>query len=64
MRIDTETVAVTCPYCGEHIELIVDLSVPQQEYVEDCSVCCRPIVVAAEIDDDQARVTVRGEDET
>jgi len=64
MRIDTDSVPVTCPYCGEHIELVVDLSVPQQEYVEDCAVCCRPIVVSVEIEDDEALVTVRAEDET
>lgn len=44
-----ETVAVGCPYCGEGIELLVDCSVADQEYVEDCSVCCRPIVVFAHV---------------
>ncbi len=34
-----------CPYCGETIELVVDCSVAHQQYIEDCSVCCRPIVV-------------------
>jgi hypothetical protein len=38
-------VSIQCPYCWELIELVVDCSVPEQEYVEDCSVCCRPIVV-------------------
>jgi hypothetical protein len=35
-----------CPHCGEMIELTVDLSVPEQSYIEDCSVCCRPIAVS------------------
>ena len=35
--------SVQCPYCGENIELLVDQSVPQQNYIEDCQVCCRPI---------------------
>ena len=35
--------AVDCPYCGESIQLIVDSSAGAQAYVEDCSVCCRPI---------------------
>lgn len=39
----TEEVAVECPYCGEPITVVVDTSVAEQEYVEDCSVCCRPI---------------------
>ena len=40
-----ETATIDCPYCGEPIELLIDASVEQQEYVEDCSVCCRPLVV-------------------
>jgi hypothetical protein len=32
-----------CPYCGELIEVLVDTSVEEQDYIEDCSVCCRPI---------------------
>jgi hypothetical protein len=42
---DADAATVDCPYCGERIELVVDCSVEQQEYTEDCSVCCRPIVV-------------------
>jgi hypothetical protein len=37
---------ITCPYCWEAIEITLDLSVETQRQVEDCSVCCRPIVVA------------------
>ncbi len=36
---------VTCPYCWEGIAIIVDTSIDEQEYVEDCSVCCRPILL-------------------
>jgi hypothetical protein len=43
--------SIQCPYCWELIELVVDCSVPDQEYVEDCSVCCRPIVVRAVCED-------------
>jgi Cysteine-rich CPXCG len=35
--------AIQCPYCGESIELLVDTSIDHQHYIEDCSVCCRPI---------------------
>jgi hypothetical protein len=35
--------AVTCPYCAERFEILVDGSVPHQDYIEDCEVCCRPI---------------------
>jgi hypothetical protein len=36
---------ITCPYCWEAIEIALDLSVDSQQQVEDCSVCCRPIVI-------------------
>jgi transposase-like protein len=39
---DTE-VTVNCPYCGESVELTLDPgSGTEQEYVEDCEICCRP----------------------
>ena len=34
-----------CPYCWEEISFLLDSSVPQQTYVEDCEVCCNPIEV-------------------
>lgn len=42
---DTSVQATTCPYCGEAIKLVVDQSVGDQEYIEDCEVCCRPMVL-------------------
>lgn len=35
----------TCPYCWQQISMILDLSVSEQSYVEDCEVCCRPIQI-------------------
>jgi hypothetical protein len=43
--------SITCPYCWETIEIALDLSVEEQRYVEDCSVCCRPIVIAYRAED-------------
>ena len=37
---------ICCPCCGESIGVVLDLSVPVQRYVEDCSVCCRPILLS------------------
>ena len=42
--------SVDCPYCGETIDLLIDDSVPQQNYIEDCPVCCRPINVNTAVD--------------
>jgi len=36
----------TCPYCWETVNLTLDLSIPEQAYVEDCPVCCRPMSVS------------------
>jgi DNA-directed RNA polymerase subunit RPC12/RpoP len=42
-----------CGECGEEIFVPVDLSAgSEQEYVEDCPVCCRANVIRIEIDDD------------
>ena len=41
-----------CPYCGESISLLIDNSIENQEYVEDCQVCCSPILISVEIDHD------------
>ncbi len=45
---DLQNVFIQCPYCGEQIEVIVDCSDPSTEYIEDCSVCCRPITISVE----------------
>ena len=43
----------TCPHCGETIVVPLDPSGgPEQEYVEDCPVCCSPNVIHVEIDDE------------
>jgi len=38
-----EDALISCPFCGETISVLVDTSVADQSYIEDCSVCCRPI---------------------
>jgi hypothetical protein len=40
------TAEVSCPHCGEMILLFLDLSVEEQSYIEDCSVCCQPMTVS------------------
>ena len=43
---------IQCPYCGEFFEAQIDTSGGSQEYIEDCYVCCRPIVFHIDIDVD------------
>ena len=55
---------ISCPYCGETISVLVDDSLPDQQYVEDCQVCCRPIVLNVSVDNDgDVAVQARSENE-
>lgn len=47
-----EVIGSYCPYCGEKIQLLIDCSIPLQEYIEDCQVCCAPMQIRASIDED------------
>ena len=56
--------SVQCPYCWERFILLVDGSVEDQEYIEDCEVCCRPIDFIVLVDEDgEVRVDARLQDE-
>ena len=50
-----------CPWCGEPVELVLDASVAVQEYIEDCEVCCRPMVVNVTIGEQDIEVTLARE---
>ena len=59
-----DSVLVQCPYCWETLDISVDPSVEDQEYVEDCQVCCQPIMVHVVLDENLTpSVTVRAENE-
>ena len=45
--------SIQCPYCGQIIDIVIDGSIAQQEYVEDCTVCCHPIVLRIHADQDE-----------
>jgi hypothetical protein len=41
-----------CPHCGEIIDTFPDPGDGAlQEYIEDCSVCCKPILFRATLDE-------------
>lgn len=44
-----QSVLVECPYCAEAIDIVVDVSIEQQQYIEDCSVCCRPLYLTIHV---------------
>jgi hypothetical protein len=39
-----ETFVVTCPYCGEDVEIQIEEDV-RGSFVQDCEVCCNPWLV-------------------
>ncbi|VUD53080.1 hypothetical protein TDB9533_01762 [Thalassocella blandensis] len=51
---------IGCPYCGELLTLLIDPSVETQQYVEDCHVCCAPMLVSVsvDLDDDEQHIYV------
>lgn len=53
---------INCPYCGELISVLLDGSVDEQQYIEDCQVCCKPIVLHVRADAD-GRCVVDARDE-
>ncbi|MEM7026864.1 MAG: CPXCG motif-containing cysteine-rich protein [Pseudomonadota bacterium] len=58
-----DTKNINCPYCGEQIEIVIDTSVLDQQYIEDCEVCCRPIELSVQINNNDSVITPRHENE-
>lgn len=55
MKQLTET-SITCPYCGEPLDVLIDPADVGQQYIEDCQVCCKPInfLISKDADGDLA----------
>jgi hypothetical protein len=57
--------SVGCPYCGEKINVLIDPSDSDQQYIEDCQVCCKPInFIVSENMDGELSVNVFNDDDT
>ncbi|RMW97186.1 CPXCG motif-containing cysteine-rich protein [Pseudoxanthomonas spadix] len=55
---------IHCPYCGQALDIAVDVSAGDQDYIEDCQVCCRPISIALAVDDQgRAHLSARAEND-
>jgi len=48
---------VTCPYCGEEVEIHLEEDV-EGTLVQDCEVCCNPWLLRVSGQDDERRVDV------
>lgn len=61
---ELEEQEIFCPYCGEQISVLIDCSVAEQNYIEDCQVCCRPINFYISVgQDDNVNVSVSSEND-
>ncbi|MFK5914655.1 MAG: CPXCG motif-containing cysteine-rich protein [Woeseiaceae bacterium] len=58
-----QTHTLDCPYCGESIDIVIDCSIAEQDYIEDCQVCCRPINLYVTIDDQDISIRAEHENE-
>ncbi|MEW5008109.1 MAG: CPXCG motif-containing cysteine-rich protein [Cycloclasticus sp.] len=54
----------SCPYCGEHIETLIDTSQGSLHTIEDCSVCCRPIELHIELDASSQQINLTAHTDT
>jgi hypothetical protein len=55
---------VSCPYCGEAIEVLIDNQEAGHQYIEDCQVCCKPIIFKVAVDSmGNLSVSVHDEDD-
>ena len=59
-----EEVPLSCPYCGERLVVLVDPEDAGASYVEDCQVCCRPMILTVRRSaSGELSISARGEDE-
>ncbi len=58
-----EEISVACPYCGQPLIIEPEPFEGPMEYVEDCHVCCQPIVVTVHYSEKGSKVFARRENE-
>lgn len=42
-----------CPHCFQKISVLIDGSINQQSYIEDCEVCCNPLVISLRFEENE-----------
>ena len=52
-----------CPCCGESVSVLVDISLGAQEYIEDCEVCCRPMIITVQLSEEEEDLVVHARSE-
>jgi hypothetical protein len=59
----SDSFIVSCPYCGEEIELYLEPDV-RGDLVQDCEVCCNPWLIRVFTDEGDRNVQVTRADGT
>ena len=54
-----------CPYCCSEIEFVCEVFHGSQQYTEDCEICCQPILIDYQVNDEGEVIefTVKRENE-
>jgi len=42
-----------CPSCLQEVSMLIDPSISEQSYIEDCEVCCRPLQINVHIEESE-----------
>ncbi len=56
--MDRKPIHVTCPACWQDCELDIDPTLGDQQFIEDCWVCCRPMNITVTLWDGEVQVEV------
>jgi hypothetical protein len=59
----SDSFLITCPYCGEEIELYLEPDI-EGDLVQDCEVCCNPWLIRVFTDEGERSVQVTRADGT
>ena len=51
------TKKVRCPHCGKNITINLDLSTPEETWLEDCQICKRSIHFSSVMNDGKLTVS-------
>ncbi|MDD8058482.1 MULTISPECIES: CPXCG motif-containing cysteine-rich protein [Shewanella] len=54
MRLLSRT--ISCPHCGHNQHVTIDASAGDQEYYDDCRICCNPIHIRMHLDDNRRMI--------
>lgn len=51
-----QEISSQCPYCHSSITFLCEVFSGPQTYIEDCEVCCKPIQISYETDEEEGIV--------